>query len=285
MLKSLAERHARHALTRTGGYLRFTHTLNPYIGCAFACRFCYVQGLTPHQVRSHDTGEAWGEYVEAKRNLPGLLRREMRRLRERGRPVTIYCSSATDPYQGAEAVYGITRGCLEVLAEEPPDALVIQTRSPLVVRDLDLLARVPNLLVSMTIETDGGEMVRRFMPRAPRPAKRHAAIREVGAAGIRTQVAVSPVLPCEPERFVDWLLQTGAGRYVVDTFTSGDGRYGKRSEAFGVPEMLAAAGRSGWWDDSAGRRILQLLRERVGEGRVLWSREGFNDLGFAADGP
>lgn len=120
MLKTIGIREARSALTRTGGFLRFTHSLNPYVGCGFGCRFCYVRGLTPHHVRNHNTGEDWGEYVEAKVNAPDLLRKEMRRLRRRGERVSIFCSSATDPYQGAEAIYRITRQCLKALAEEVP---------------------------------------------------------------------------------------------------------------------------------------------------------------------
>jgi len=276
MLKTSGLRVATRALSPTSGFLHFTHTLNPYVGCQYGCRFCYVRGLTPHRVRTNQTGEDWGTYVEAKVNAPELLRKEMRSLRRRGKPVSIFLSSATDPYQGTEALFNVTRQCLEVLADEPADAIVLQTRSPLVARDIELFQRVPNLLVSITIETDDDDIRRRFAPRAPRLAKRHAAISAVKAAGVPTQVAAAPMLPCEPQRFVDWILETNADRYVVDTFTSGEGNYCRRSIAFGVPEILAEAGYPDWWGNEKGREVHALLIERAGHDRVFWSSEGFN---------
>lgn len=284
MLKTAGLRVVSGALTPTSGFLAFTHTLNPFVGCQYGCRFCYVRGLTPHRVRHHDTGEEWGEYVEAKVNAPELLRKEMKSLRRRGKRVSIFFSSATDPYQGTENLYRVTSQCLEVLSEEPADAIVLQTRSPMVVRDIELFQRVPNLLVSMTIETDDDEIRRRFAPRAPRLDRRHEAIARIKEAGVPAQVAAAPMLPCDPERFVDWIVRTDVDRYVVDTFTSGEGHYCTRSIAFGVPELLAEAGYPEWWGNEKGREVYELLLERAGSERVFWSSEGFNDLSFAAGG-
>jgi len=85
------------------------------------------------------------------------------------------------------------------------------------------------------------------------------------------------MLPCEPERFVDWILETNADRYVVDTFTSGEGNYCRRSIAFGVPELLAEAGYPEWWGNEKGREVHALLVNRVGPERVFWSSDGFNE--------
>ena len=105
-------------LTRTGGFLEgFTHTLQPYVGCVYRCPYCYVQALPVHLYH----GGAWGDYVDVKINAPERLEAEMARLKKRDKPVRVFLSSATDPYQGAESKYRITRQCLEVFAGLHPD--------------------------------------------------------------------------------------------------------------------------------------------------------------------
>ena len=126
-------RRARSILTRTGGYLSgFTHSLQPYTGCEFSCLYCYVREMAVQ--RTNPWGLPWSAWIAPKTNAPELLARAAARgVLEEAR---IFCSSSTDPYTPLERRLGLTRGCLEVLRRHPPRALVVQTRSLLVLRDL-----------------------------------------------------------------------------------------------------------------------------------------------------
>ena len=134
------------------------YCVNPYVGCSHGCAYCYasfMKRFTGHR-------EPWGSFVDVKVNAPMLLEKQTRR----AGAGTILLSSVTDPYQPAEARYRVTRGCLEVLAGRhfPVDIL---TKSPLVLRDLDLLKTFDNLSVGLTITTDDDAMRKVFEPGAP----------------------------------------------------------------------------------------------------------------------
>ena len=121
-------RLASSALTPTGGFLDgFTHTLQPYIGCQFACEYCYVKGLAVH--RFHKPTLPWGRYVHPRGEIDQRLRAELDRIARRDRlgALSIFMSSATDPYQIAERRSRLTRACLDVMIEYPP-GLLLTTR-------------------------------------------------------------------------------------------------------------------------------------------------------------
>jgi DNA repair photolyase len=133
-------RPASGALTKTGGFLTgFTHTLQPYIGCRFGCEYCYVKGLNVH--RFHQPALAWGDYVHPRVGIAEQLRKELARIATRGQlgSLAIFMSSATDPYQGQERQWRLSRACLDLFLEYPPGLLVVQTRSPLVQDDFERL--------------------------------------------------------------------------------------------------------------------------------------------------
>jgi uncharacterized Fe-S cluster-containing radical SAM superfamily protein len=183
-------REVKQILTRTGGFLAgFTHSLQPYTGCEFSCVYCYVREMAVQ--KTNPFGLPWSEWIAPKTNAPELLRR----VAERGRlgEARIFCSSSTDPYTPQERRFELTRGCLEVMVRHPPAALVLQTRSPLVVRDAALLARLPRTVASVTVTTDD-EAVRRLLePNSPAIERRLDALRRLRAAGVRTQAAVAPL--------------------------------------------------------------------------------------------
>src|SRR5690348_11838198 len=136
-------------------------------------------------------------------------------------------SSSTDPYQPQEVKEQVTRGLLEVMAEERPDFLFVQTRSPLVTRDIDLLLRLgERTRVSMTIETDLEPVRRRLTPAAPPIAARMLAVKKLAEAGIPVQATVAPLLPCSDE-FPRKLAEI-VDRVCVDDFFMGDRSHGKR---------------------------------------------------------
>ncbi|MEK4039382.1 radical SAM protein [Paenibacillus sp. FSL F4-0122] len=176
----------------------FTHSLNPYSGCAFSCLFCYVREMPIQKYREL----SWGSWIDIKTNAAENYRKEVRRLRSKGAIVNIFMSTVTDPYQPIERKINLTRSLLEEMIESPPDLLQIQTRSPLITRDLDLLVVLKEackLLVSMIIETDREDVKQIFAPYAPGIRVRLKTLKTLKESGITTQASVSPVLPFTPE--------------------------------------------------------------------------------------
>jgi DNA repair photolyase len=269
-------REARAILTPTGGYLAgFTHSLQPYAGCQFSCEYCYVREMTVQ--RTNPWRLPWSHWVAPKTNAPELLRAAARRGVVAG--ARIFCSSTTDPYLGLERRLELTRRCLRVLAEHPPEALVVQTRSPLVQRDAPLLAAIPTVLASITVTT-ADEGVRRLLePDSPPLRVRLATLAALRAAGVRTQAAVAPLLPGDP-RVLAEALEPVADRVVVDDFFRGDGAGGARSRR--ALARLEAAGFGAWARPGYAEPALEAFRAVLGPDRVLVSVTGFNDLRIVA---
>ena len=278
-MRAYYEQNAARALTPTGGFLRgFAYSLNPYTGCAFGdgggCPYCYVRALPV----AHARPGAWGEWVIAKINLPEQLERELAALARSGKlaEATIFMSSATDPYQGVERRMGITRRALEAFVRRPPRRLVIQTRSPLIERDIDVIGRLGDrAIASITLETDDDAVRRAITPTSPAVARRLTTMRRLRAAGIYTQMTIAPMLPNDPQRFAD-LAAEAVDRVIVDTYFDGDGAGGRRSRALGIGALYERLGYTEWFEPGAERGLLAAMRARLGNDRVLFSRSGFN---------
>jgi DNA repair photolyase len=274
------------ALThQSGGYLNtYTHSLQPYSGCAFGqetafgqgCPYCYVRRLPVALFKD----EPWGSWVEAKRNVADVLQSELKRFARKDKlaELRVFMSSATDPYQGVEANLKLTRSCLEQFVKYPPGLLVVQTRSPMVIRDVDLLLQLrEQVWVSMTIETDDDEVRKLFTPTSPTVESRLRAMRTLHEAGIRVQAAISPMLPNHPEDFARQL-RSCCSRAVVDTLFHGDGARGRRSEALGMRDKFERAGYGKWYHPHAHEPLLAALRKELGSERVAFSQDGFNRI-------
>lgn len=164
----------------------FDYCLNPYFGCMHGCRYCYASFMK----RFTDNLERWGSFFDVRINLPHVLRRELKR-KPKGKVVI---SSLTDAYQPAEAKYKITRQCLELLAMLRWKVSIL-TKSPLVVRDIDLFKSFQNIEVGMTITTDTEAVRRIFEPGAPPLAERKKALLELKKSGVKVYVFVGPILP------------------------------------------------------------------------------------------
>jgi DNA repair photolyase len=206
--------------------------------------------------------------VVAKENAPDLLAATLRSLpAARRRKLRIFMSSSTDPYQPVEQRWRLSRRCLEVFACYPDlDLLVIQTRSPLAARDLDLLRQIPYAWLSVTVETDDPGVFKRLRG-GPAPSQRLALVRAAAAQGLAVQIAVSPCLP-HTAAFTGTLAGCGARRVVVDTFVDGDGAAGRRT-------ALSAYARAvpGWSDTVAAHALFaELVAAGVATG---WSTAGF----------
>lgn len=248
----------------------FTHTLAAYTGCGFGrttCGlYCYAQFL-PNWTFAGG-GAPWGGAVRVKENAAALLDRALGALgAARRHGLRIFMSATTDPYQPIEARSGITRRCLEVFARyDDLDLLVIQTRAPLAARDFDLLRRLPYAWLSVTVETDDREVLRRLRG-GPAPAKRLALVAAAARRGLNAQIAVSPCLP-HTDRFAAALLATGARRIVVDTFADGDGAGGGRTA-----RSPYAAHAPDWRDVAPARRLHDTLLAAGAD--ASWSTAGF----------
>jgi DNA repair photolyase len=164
----------------------YEYVVNPYIGCQHACSYCYARFMkrfTGHR-------EPWGEFVDVKVNAPDLLRQEIMR-KKKG---SVWVSGVCDPYQPLEAKYKLTRKCLEILIGNNWP-ITVQTRSPLVTRDIDLLKAANDIEVGMTISTADDSIRQLFEPRAPSIKSRIKALDELHRAGIRTFAMIAPLLP------------------------------------------------------------------------------------------
>src|SRR3989442_569830 len=171
----------------------FAASINPYRGCEHGCIYCYAR--PNHEYIGLSAGLDFETKILVKENAPALLRREL--LSPKWEPQVIAVSGATDAYQPIERRLQLTRRCLDVLAEFQ-NPVVIITKNELVIRDIDLLAklaRINGALVFVSVTSLDGELARELEPRASQPARRLAAIETLSAAGIPTGVLVAPVIP------------------------------------------------------------------------------------------
>jgi DNA repair photolyase len=192
MRTAYREEPCRTALNRVTG-MGFRWSLNPYMGCAHRCAFCYVRGFERRADRPSD--DRYGSSVRVKVNVVEVLRAELARRGWRRELVAI--GAATDPYQPAEGRYRLTRGSITALALGRTPFSII-TRGPLIVRDVDVLAdasRRVNVTVSVSIATLDESVASRLEPGVAPPRQRLRAIRILTDAGIAAGVALAPVLP------------------------------------------------------------------------------------------
>ncbi len=186
------EEPCRSALNRVSG-MPFSWSLNPYMGCAHRCTFCYVRAYERRADRPAD--DRYGRSIRVKLNVAEVLRAELARPSWRRDDVVI--GAATDPYQPAEGRYRLTRACIEVLAAaRNPFSLI--TRGPMVVRDVDVLqeaARRADVSVAFSIPTLDLEVWRKTEPGTAPPLQRLRALRVLVDAGVKAGVAMAPVLP------------------------------------------------------------------------------------------
>ncbi|UCE41205.1 MAG: radical SAM protein [Candidatus Aminicenantes bacterium] len=182
----------------------FDYCLNPYTGCQTSCQYCYARLFMP---RYSGHKEPWGEFVDVKVNAVDLLRRQL----ERAKKGTVWISSVCDPYQSLEAKYRLTRGCLEELLKKQ-FPVNIQTKSKLVLRDLDLIRQFAAIDVGFTIATDDETIAKLFEPKASPVRERIKALGIIHDAGVRTFAFIGPLLPGNPEKLANNL--TGKVDYV-----------------------------------------------------------------------
>ena len=194
-------------------------SINPYVGCAFGCTYCYARYAHRYaldralsasapgddlrsEIESMPPWLAFERHVLVKENAPAILSQELRSGSPRLAALTsgevVVVGTATDPYQPAERRFRITRAVLSTLAEQPGLSIVIITKSPLITRDIDVLERIAErsaLTVHLSLITMRRDLARLIEPRAPTPDSRIRALGRLRRAGIDVGINVMPVLP------------------------------------------------------------------------------------------
>lgn len=163
----------------------FDYVVNPYIGCQHGCAYCYARFMkrfTGHK-------EPWGEFVDVKVNAAGLLERQIAKMP----PGRVWISGVCDPYQPLERKYGLTRKCLDILLQHDWP-VTIQTKSPLVLRDLKLFQQGRDIEVGLSVTTGEDGVRQLFEPNAPPIKERIKALEELHLARIRTYAMIAPML-------------------------------------------------------------------------------------------
>ncbi|MDP2876289.1 MAG: radical SAM protein [Holophaga sp.] len=165
----------------------FGFALSPYRGCGHGCRYCYVREY-PNAL--HGAAD-WGGWSAPKLNAPELLWAQRHRLHNQ----SVFLASATDPYQPLEREFRLTRKCLEVLLDCPTTRVLLHTRSPLVLQDLELLKSFGSRLsVGISIPTDDDTVRQVVEPRAPPIPSRWVAVERLSSAGIQVGISVAPLM-------------------------------------------------------------------------------------------
>ncbi len=199
--------------------ISFDRSINPYRGCEHGCVYCFARPT--HAFMGLSPGLDFEAKLFAKPDAARLLDRELSK--DGYTPRTIAIGTNTDPYQPIEKQYRIMREILEVL-EARGHPVGIVTKSALVTRDIDILARMAErglAKVALSVTTLDRMLARTMEPRASTPTKRLEAIRQLSDAGIPTSVMVAPIIPGltdqEMERILDSARAAGAREagYVV----------------------------------------------------------------------
>ncbi|MBA4851980.1 radical SAM protein [Emticicia sp. BO119] len=255
---SVSYHQASSILTASKGAMGdFDFTLNPYSGCTFACSYCYAAFFT----KTDEEQNNWGRWVRVKENALQLL------IKYRKKPLyrkSIYMSSVTDPYQPIERELELTRSLLQEFIKYHDIRLVIQTRSPLVARDIELFKQFRDIQVNMSVTTDTEEVRKVFEPVCSSIEMRLKAIRQVREAGINACISLAPLLPIHnAEQFADRLLDTGIQKYYLNSFHMNNSKFvsGTREGAIKLVNDLG-------WNDYKLNKTVVTLKERLPELRV-----------------
>ena len=179
-------------------------TFNPYTGCDHQCIYCYASSYIP----------SFSD-CRPKKDLLAVLKREAAKLNGE----TISIANSSDPYPRAEASAGLTRRCLEILAESNCKIQII-TKSNIVVRDDDLLSKVPST-VALTITTDDDNLAKLIEPHAPLPSQRLRAAQDLIKTGIPVSVRIDPIIPFvndQPQKLIAALASIGVKHLTCSTY-------------------------------------------------------------------
>jgi len=254
---------ARSILTKASGFIAqagFTHTLSPARNCTYACTYCYVPTMGVYGGLKPEDWRHWGSFTTFKTNAAELMRRALRPHQ------IIYCSPLVDPYQPAEAAEQTMPALLEAVIERPPRVFALQTRAPLVLRDLPLLENLACrtcLRISFSVTTNREDVRRIYEPLCEPIEQRLAAIRALRDAGLEVYATLAPLLPCDPEALAEAALEA-SGRDLI-----GDPLHVRAVKRHGATTREAAwrisrkRGFSDWLDPEFQREAVCRIQRRA----------------------
>ena len=250
-------------LSPTSGFIAqagFTHSLSPARNCTFACTYCYVPTMRIYGGLKPDDWINWGRFTTFKSNAPRLLRASLRPHQ------TIYCSPLVDPYQPVEETECMMPRLLDELIATPPQVFAIQTRGPLILRDLARLHRLAEratLRVSFSVTTDSDGVRRLYEPHCAPIAERLETVRRLRAAGIAVYATLAPLLPCDPEALVDLALDATDRDIIGDPFhVRAVKKCGATTRDAGV-RISRAQGLTEWHDPAFQAAVVEKMRQRA----------------------
>jgi DNA repair photolyase len=262
----IREIKAKSIFSKTG--LGSDFVINPYVGCMHGCIYCYARFMK----RFTNHPERWGDFVDVKINAPDLIPENTDKYNGK----SILMSSVTDAYHPLEIKYKITRKILEKLIPFQPD-LNILTKSDLVLRDIDLLKKFKNCLVTISLAFLDEKLAKQIEPLASSPERRINALKELHCAGIKTAVFISPIFP----EFTDWQeiinkTKNFVGEYWFENLNpyfairENVTKFLKNNK----PEMIKKynqiwAGKSNYWDEEE-RKIRNFCRDNKLIGKIYF---------------
>jgi DNA repair photolyase len=254
---------ARSILSRTCGFIAgagFTHSLTPARNCGFACSYCYVPTMRIYGGLRPEEWRRWGQFTTFKANAAELLARALRPEQ------AIYCSPLVDPYQPAEASEEIMPPLLDALIDRPPRVFAIQTRGPLILRDLSrliALSRRTSLRVSFSLTTDREDIRRLYEPLCATLDERLDAMRRLTQAGIATYATLAPLLPCDPGALLDMAMAATGRDIICDPFHVRQVKTSGATTREAALRISAIRGFSEWHDPAFQAEMIAGLRARA----------------------
>jgi DNA repair photolyase len=259
-------KNASSILTEAKGFMGgYDYTLNPYSGCSFGCTYCYAAFFS----QTDEQRLNWGDWVNVKENaLQLLIKFRKKQLRDKA----VYMSSVTDPYQPIERELGLTRSLLKELLDFHQPRLVIQTRSPIATRDIDLFQQFNFIQVNMTITTDSEAVRKVFEPLCPSNSSRLKAIKEINNSGVNTCITMTPLLPIEnPDDFAKKLLDTGIKKFIIQPFHADKGKF-IASTGEKARQLIAEMN----WTMDKYQNVLDVIQKYIPE--IGIGKEGFKPI-------
>jgi len=267
-------------LDGSGGNKYQNYSLNTFYGCAFNCMYCYV----PKTMMIHHGGpghDLWGKYVYNKYNMPILLERKLRSMKRNGMldRAVIRVSSTTDVYQPLETQALVTRNCLKKIVENSPRWTFLQTKSTLILRDLDVLERIKDkLIICITVTTNDDMIGRLFEPHAPFNSSRIKVIQQLKAAGFNVETMIAPILPQDTESLAKRLEPIVDRVFIKSFYETGKSGNKLRDEAY---KIIFDNEMSYVLTEKFGLRTLRIFREVFNDDRrIIAGKDDFLNLDY-----
>ena len=239
------EMKAKSALNRSG-MVELDYAFNAYLGCAHGCRYCYAADITPGE-----SAETWGDTVRVRTNIIEVLQKEIKSKR-RG---LVGISTITDPYQPMEARYRLSRQAIGLLLANG-FRVSIQTKSPLVLRDLDILRGKKGLDAGVSLATPDKEISRLIDRKSPLPDARIRTLRGLSRNGIKTWMFLGPIIPGinDSDESIEALISIASDlkiRVIYDLLNPYSGARSMLGETLGSEwsSSMKTLDRRKWWEN------------------------------------